>query len=123
VNVDHAEPRNGQQLLRNDAPVCGDDTEVGSPAPERLRDLRRLQTVWLIHGNPAFEGKRFHGRMGDLLSSAARAVWLGDHASDRMRRVDEAPKGGHRELRCPEEHHYHLPVRESFLILRTMRSF
>jgi hypothetical protein len=110
-------------MLRNDAAVRGDDTEVSLSATQRVGHVGWLQTVRLIDRDPSFEGERFHGSVADLLSSATWPIWLGDYACDRMRRIKKAPQGGHRELRCPEEHHYHLPVRESFLIFRTIKSF
>src|SRR4029079_8758116 len=110
-------------MLGNDASVRGDDAQVGSPGPQCIGHVRRFQTFGLIDRTPALDVERLHRCVANLLSPPTRPVWLGDYACYRMRGVEQTPQGGHRELRRPEEHHYHLPARESFLILRTIRSF
>ena len=123
MNVDHAKSRDRQQLLGDDASVGRDHAQIRLPCSQRVRDLGRFQSIRLKYRKTTFERERLYRRMRDSLATTTRPVWLGDDTSHPMWRVQETSQGGHRKLRCPEEHHYHLPVRESFLIFLTMRSF
>ena len=123
MHVDHPKTRDRQEMLGNDPAVGGDDAEIGLPCAQRVGHLGRLQAIGLQHGKMPRDRQRLHRRIGNLLPAAARTVRLGDNTGHGVTGIQQELQRGHREPRRPEEHDHHLPVRDSFLIFLTMRSF
>ena len=142
VHVDHAEPRDRQNRLGEDAPVRGDDAEVGVPAGQGVEKRRILHALRLQHGEAGRQRARLDRRVGHLLAAASRPVGLRDDADHGVRRRGEQRvQRRHGELRRAEEDDakgrhgrhwgadvglrrgaHHLPARVSFWIFRTIRS-
>ena len=126
MHVDHPEARHRQQRVGNQLTVGRHDAKVGPQRRELAGHGRIAQGGWLQHCQAAFHGQRLDGPRGHLLSSATRPVGLGDDAGDLVAGTEQRLEGGHREPGRAEEHDaqgHHFPVRSSFLIFRTMRSF
>ena len=130
VDVDHAEPRDAQERVRQDPPVRGDDAEVG---PERGH--RREKLVFLEPGR-AEAPERRRATASSLVGVAATR-WprpFGRSGCDttaddlRGRRLEEGRQRRHRELRRAEvddsqrRRRHHRPARFSLWIFRTIRS-
>ena len=126
MHVDHPETRHREQCVGNQLAVGGHHAEVGSQRLELAGHVRIAQGGGLQHRQSAFDGQRLHRSGGHLLSPAAGPVGLGDDAGDLMAGREQFLERGHREARRAEEHDaqaHHFPVRSSFLIFRTMKSF
>ena len=106
-------------------PYAATTPRSGCHARSVVGNLRRLQAIRLEHRNRRVpRASALTGASRDLLSAAARPIGLGNDARHRCERNRAGGCSvGTAKLRRPEEHHYHLPARDSFLILRTIRSF
>jgi len=110
-------------MVWNDPAVGGDDAEVGSPGPQRLGHVGRLSGGRVEDRNLPSD-REAPSRASQSLSAPGRGtVRLRHDSADDVIGVEQPLQGGYRELRRPEEHDYHLPARDSFLIFLTIRSF
>jgi len=89
VDVDHAEPGDGQDCISQDATVRRDDTEIGLPRGQRVEKHGVLHALRLKDRQSRLECPRLDRRVGGLLTAAARPIRLRDDAGDGVRRGGE----------------------------------
>ena len=128
MNVDETEARLREHGVGENLSVRGDDAEIGPEGCQACHELWILEALGLNDRHIGGVRSRFYGTSGDVMAAATRPIGLRDDAHHRMRRREERVERRHRECRRPEKHDaqgaapYHLPARDSFLILRTIRS-
>jgi hypothetical protein len=124
VHVDHAVSWERQDIFGKELAVRGYDAEVRLQRTERFDKLRVPKARGLEDGQSASLCEGFDRRLRHALAPAPRAIGLCHNGDDRMRRAKELTQRRHGKVRRAEEDDsHHLPLFESFLILRTIRSF
>ncbi len=103
VDVDHAEPRQIEQHLRQDPAVGGDHAEVGRSRAQGDRETTIFQTVGLPDSQTGGFGARLDGRSGDVLAASTGTVGLRDDRHHLVRAGDQRLERGHREIWGAEE--------------------
>jgi hypothetical protein len=84
VDVDHAQPRQGQNGIREDSSVRRDHSEVSIEAFERVEERVVFEPFRLKHRQAGGNRPRFHRGIGCLVAAAAWSIGLRDDGDDVM---------------------------------------
>jgi hypothetical protein len=128
VNVDESLARHREYGVGQNPAVGGDNAEIRLDRLQVVEKDRIFQAFRLENRQTGCHRAHLHRSVARPVAAAARSIGLRDDADEAVARLEERVERGDRELRRAEEHDpeagslYHLPVRVSFRILRTMRS-